>query len=39
MYPKVLTIEVNYVVVSAFAGPAIPVEKESAFIQTLALPS
>jgi hypothetical protein len=39
MYPKVLKIEVNYVVVSIFAGPAIPVENESALIHTLALPN
>jgi hypothetical protein len=38
-YPKLLTIPVNYVALSEAAGAAIPVEKESALIQTLALPT
>ena len=39
MYPNVLAIPDNYFVVSTFAGPAIPVENESALIHTLALPN
>jgi hypothetical protein len=38
-YPNLLTIPDNYVVLSDAAGAAIPVEKESALIQTLALPT
>jgi hypothetical protein len=40
VYPKILVMPVNYLEVSPeAAGAAIPVEKESALIQTLALPT